>query len=187
MSQTSLSFAQKTEWNGCVLINHTQSNVNVELEYETSDQVVHLVNLLVHANSRAHLPEAIKYKIVHKTSRQALLTFEPWSFHLIAVTDEREFVIRYAYGPEQKVLVSFAAANVKGVKASYADEESMESVEAMVPGETYRFSPMTAKAAVAGKFILRSQDGTYESMIPWSMPTVKNPLYTANLLAPFVI
>lgn len=93
---------------------------------------------------------------------------------MIAVTDEREFVIRYAYGPVIKVKVSFARANVRGVKAEYDEEEEMETNDVFRVGETYRFSPNTArglwngKPVVAGKFVMKSEDGLYESMIPWS-------------------
>ena len=85
------------------------------------------------------------------------------------------------------MLVSFARAQVRGLTAVYEDEEVLDAVDEMVESETYRFSPLTARGAVAGKFVMRSEDGSYESMIPWSQPSVKNPLYAMGMLAPLLL
>jgi len=83
----------------------------------------------------------------------------------------------------KNVVIQFFPALVSGLNVSYLDPVDVEGPEQWSPGDTYKLKPNIASSCIAGKFVMRAMDGTYDSMIPWSLPSIRNPLFTMGAVA----
>jgi hypothetical protein len=59
----------------------------------------------------------------------------------------------------------------------------VQSPQEWIPGDSYRLRVDVPPQCVAGKFVMSTSDKVYESMIPWSQPSLANPLYSLGAVA----
>lgn len=179
-----LDFVQRSELGGVALVNATERTVRAHLEIDAVDGAVHLTSVDVPPRGHVALPRGRAYKLVHSQTKKALLSFEAWYFEMVAHSKEGEFLVKYVFGPPVADLVAeFVPARMSGSRVTYGTPEPVEAPAEIVAGRTYSFP--VARAHVAGKLVIGTRDGRYQSMIPWSKPALSNPLYLlTQLVAP---
>jgi hypothetical protein len=55
-----------------------------------------------------------------------------------------------------------------------------DKIDEWAPGRSYALHPLIDSRCTAGKFVLSTRDGQYESMIPWVQPSLKSPAYAMS-------
>lgn len=78
-----IRLCQRTELGGCAVVNASDRAARCCLEYDTDDGMTHIIEEIVKAGGHAQLPLSRQIRLVHKETRKAILTFEPWSFQLV--------------------------------------------------------------------------------------------------------
>lgn len=107
----------------------------------------------------------------------------PWSFSLVTHTHEGEFVIKYVSGPDERnVRVRFVPAKTVGLRTVYEEPVEVEGPEEWNHGRSYTLVPSISSSCMQGKFVIESEDGLKQSMIPWVSPSLKNPTYAMSQL-----
>ncbi len=91
----SIRLCQRTELGGCAVQNLIERPVRCNLEYDTDDGMTHIVEHVVAPGAHVPIPMCKQMRLVHKETRKALITFEPWSFQLVQCTKQMEFIIKY--------------------------------------------------------------------------------------------
>jgi len=134
-----------------------------------------------------NVPMSRECRLVNREGR-AVATFVPWQFNLATATADKEFVIQYTQGPvAPKLKVLFYPAVTHRASIDYSDPVECGDVGEWVPGRSYTLVPNINANVTQGKFVMSTEDGLYESMIPWVQPTLKNPTYAmTQVVTPLV-